>query len=300
MVEIQESNAAERLATVDHGADGDGDSRREQRRSAGRSGRNTRLWRATRWLIGRFRRSILGIVGVCSLLGIWALIVAVWRIEPLYLPSPPSVWDAFVEYVGSDQFTADIAISSQEYGLGFALAVGLGVSVGFLVGVSSTIRQLLQPIIDFAMATPYIAIFPLLVVWFGIGITAKVLVVAYAGFFPIVINTAAGVRGVDSELVRMARAYLASRSRILFTVAVPSAVPFIVAGVRMAVARGITAVVVAELIASQAGVGYTIASAGATYQTPRLLAVVILIAGTALVLNIGVDRLERYFLRWKT
>lgn len=241
----------------------------------------------------------LGPIGVIGVLALWEAVVRIGGIEPLFLPSASDTFAALVSYASSGLLAVDAAVSAQEFGLGFAIALVVGVLVGFAMGATRILNGLTQPLVAAGMAVPYIALFPILIVWFGIGLTSKVVIVFIAGVFPILVNTAAGVQSVDRELVRMAQGFSAGRLRILATIAAPGAVPFIVSGVRLALARGLIAVIVGELLAAQAGLGYRIAQAGARFDTAQVFAGIAVISAAAILINVGISRVERHFQKWK-
>src|SRR5207249_6482818 len=140
---------------------------------------------------------------------------------------------------------------------------------------------------------------PLFIIWFGIDWQSKVAVIFLGALFPIIINTMSGVRNTDAALLRVARSFGASEALIFQRVVLPGAVPFILAGFRLGVGHALTGVVVGELIAAKHGVGQLIAISGQTFQTPKMLAAVILIAGTGMILTTIIQRVENRFQSWR-
>jgi NitT/TauT family transport system permease protein len=140
---------------------------------------------------------------------------------------------------------------------------------------------------------------PLILIWFGIGIWSKVFIVFINAFFPVLINTIGGVRSTDRDLLRAARAYCASDWQIFTTIVLPGAVPFILTGVRQAVALGLIGVVVGEMFGGSQGIGYMVNYGGQTFQTDTVFMGVVIIAFAGIVLTWLAERMERHFSRWR-
>ncbi|TDC49255.1 ABC transporter permease [Jiangella ureilytica] len=190
-------------------------------------------------------------------------------------------------------------VSFQEFFYGLLLAVLVGVPLGMAVGISTRVRDYVQPWISGFYSTPLIALAPLFILWLGIGIVSKVAVVFAMALFPITINTTAGIKNTDQDLIDVARAFGYSRTDIFRKVLLPSALSFIVTGFRLAVGRGIVAVVVAEFFGSRGGLGYLILVSSQSFAMDRLLLAVLLLAFTG-VIGIGlVGRLERRLAPWR-
>jgi NitT/TauT family transport system permease protein len=139
----------------------------------------------------------------------------------------------------------------------------------------------------------------MIIIWFGIGIWSKVAIVFLGAFFPICINSLAGVRTVDEELIKAGRSFGANDMRIFKTVVLPSSVPFVLTGLRLGVGRGLVGIVAGELFAATAGIGYLINVAGATFQTAKVFVGIIIICGFGMFLVDMLTRLERKFDRWR-
>ena len=140
---------------------------------------------------------------------------------------------------------------------------------------------------------------PLIIIWFGIGMWSKVFIVFISAFFPILVNTVGGMRAIDRDLLRAARAFCASDWQIFKTVAIPGSVPFILTGIRQGVALGLIGVVVGEMFGGSEGVGFMVAYGGQTFATDTLFVGVIIIAAAGIVLTWLAERLERRFSRWR-
>jgi ABC-type nitrate/sulfonate/bicarbonate transport system permease component len=179
------------------------------------------------------------------------------------------------------------------------LCVVVGVPIGVVMGRVKLVRETLEPFIVAKYSSPTIAFLPLLVIWFGIGIVSKIVLVFLGGVFVIIINTEAGVSNVDRKLIETARSFTASEFLILRKVVLPASVPFILAGVRLAVGRILIYVVIAELFASTAGLGYLIFQAGALYDTTMIFTGVVILATAGIVMNSLMRVLERKIAPWR-
>ena len=156
-----------------------------------------------------------------------------------------------------------------------------------------------DPLITALYSMPRVALYPLFIIWFGIGIGSKIFIVFLSAVLPILINTLAGVRNIDPDLVKAARAYCATDRQIFTSVALPSAVPFILTGVRQGVAHALIGMVVGEIFAGSEGLGFMIAYAGQLFQTDALLVGVLVTATAGIALTAAAARLQRYFQRWR-
>ena len=249
--------------------------------------------------LGRIEPWLIGVGAVIVFLAAWQAVAAARVVPELFLPGPIDIASALASYVTSPEFVPDVTTSGQELLLGFGLAVVAGLPIGLLIGWYRRLRYALDPFISFFYSTPRIALLPLLIIWFGIGIWSKVAVIFLGAFFPIAINTLAGIRSLDPPLLKAARSFGASDLQIFRTVALPGSVPFILTGIRLGVGHALIGVVVGELVAAQHGVGLAMATAGSTFQTSKVFAGLIIIAGVGVILQILLQRLEGHFDSWR-
>jgi NitT/TauT family transport system permease protein len=163
---------------------------------------------------------------------------------------------------------------------------------------SATMKRVLQPWISGLYATPTIALAPLFILWLGIGIWSKVLVVIFLVLFPVTINTEAGLRTTSERLIEMLRSFGASEQQIFFKVSLPSALPFILAGLKLGIGRGLIGVVVAELFGSRAGLGRLISQSADAFNMPELFAGVIVLAVAGIAMTAGFGWVERKLVPW--
>jgi NitT/TauT family transport system permease protein len=256
--------------------------------------------RAARGWLARYEGVALKSIGVLSVLGMWEGAVDIGWGNPAQLSSPSRVARAAVVYIGTPQFSADITTSALEFAVGFALAAVVGIGLGFAIGCFRRLELLLDPIINFLYAAPRIAMTPLIVLWFGIDLASKVVVIFLMAVFPIIINTAVGVRSVDGDLHDLARSFNASGWQLLRTVVMPSSIPFIVTGLRLAIGVAFIGVVVGEFVAATSGIGFAIQQAASNFDVDRVFVGLIIIGCAGVVLTEALRRLETRLARWKT
>ncbi len=242
---------------------------------------------------------IVGGTAVLIVIGIWQACWAAGWISPLFFSGPSAIAKQFYQTATQGTLLADIRYSGLNFLLGFSLALLAGVVVGVIVGWYRLARLLADPFLNALYATPRIAMIPLIIIWFGIGMWSKVFIVFMSAFFPILVNTIGGVRNMDTDLLRAARSFCASDWQIFKTVAIPGAVPFILTGVRQGVALGLIGVVVGEMFGGSQGVGFMVAYGGQMFATDTLFVGVVIIAFAGILLTSLAERLERRFSRWR-
>jgi NitT/TauT family transport system permease protein len=241
----------------------------------------------------------IGTLSVVIALTAWQLVANARVMPVLFLPGPWDVAQAFAKLFQTDEIWLDIGTSATEMGIGYGMAIVIGLVIGLLMGWYTRFQYALDPFVNFFYSTPRIVLIPLFIIWFGIDMPSKIAVIFLGALFPIIINTMAGVRNTEAALLRVARSFGASDALIFRRVVLPGSVPFILTGLRLGIGHALTGVVVAELIAARHGVGQLIAIAGQTFQTPKMLAGVILIAGTGMLLTTILQRIENRFQAWR-
>jgi ABC-type nitrate/sulfonate/bicarbonate transport system permease component len=249
--------------------------------------------------LSRYEGLLIGGGAVLAFVAVWQL-VAYRRLMPeLFLPGPADIAVAFAAYVAKGQIWNDVWVSGQELVLGFVLAIMVGLPLGMAMGWYRRFALALDPFVTFFNAIPRVSLTPLFIIWFGIGINSKLAVVFLGALFAILINAAVGVRNLDPSLIKAARSFGANDMQLFRTIVLPGCVPYILAGFRLGLAHALTGVVVAELVAAQAGVGLMMATAGATFQTSRVFVGLVIIAATGVLITYGFSRIEQRFQSWK-
>jgi NitT/TauT family transport system permease protein len=221
------------------------------------------------------------------------------RTDPLLLTYPTAVARAAVELLRSGELLRQLLVSLAALAAGFGASLVLGVGLGLLMGRSRVAEAALDPHINALYATPQVALTPLLMMWFGLGFTVKLVMIFLFAFFPILINTAGGVKNVSASMVEVGRAYLASDRQILFKVLVPAALPFIAAGIRLAVGRAVVGMIVAELFTAITGLGAMLTLYGNLFETAKMFVVIIVLGLLGIGLIRAVQALEGRLAQWK-
>jgi NitT/TauT family transport system permease protein len=266
----------------------DSDARDAARRIPGRPS----TWR-------RYGGLIVGSLSVGIFLSIWQAVTAARLVPELFLPGPTDIFAELGVLIREGKLWNDLLVSGHELVLGYGLAILVAIPVGILMGWYRGLSWALDPFVSFFYSTPRIALLPLFIIWFGIGINSKVAIIFLGAFFPILINTVAGMHNIEPGLIKVARSYGASDLQIFRTVALPGSVPFTLTGLRLGIGHALIGVVVGELIAAQAGIGLMMANAGATYQTSRVFVGLFILAFAGLALTYILQLLERRFQSWK-
>ena len=252
----------------------------------------------THVLQGTRLRHFAGTISVVGGLLLWELISRVLVANPLFLAAPSQILQAIYALTLSGEMQRHMAISAIEFALGYVIASVIGIALGFAMANSVTAKRALQPWISGLYATPTIALAPLFILWLGIGIWSKVLVVIFLVLFPVTINTEAGLRTTSERLIEMLRSFGATPRQIFFKVSLPSAMPFILAGLKLGIGRGLIGVVVAELFGSRAGLGRLISQSADAFNMPELFAGVVVLAFAGIVLTAGFTWLEGKLVPW--
>jgi NitT/TauT family transport system permease protein len=243
-----------------------------------------------------FDQAALQVLSVVVFLGIWQIAGA--HVNPILLATPTRVWSAFINLIQSGELGPAFLRAMEVLGVGFAIAAVVGILVGILMGRSSVARRILNPYVSFFQATPLIALTPLVVIWTGIGFNAEVLITVLLGVWSVIINTEEGVRNTPSTLLDMARVYHAGELSVVRNVAVPNAVPYIFAGLRIALAKSLIGVIIAEMDISLKGLGGLIQNAGDAFQTAPLLAAIICSSVVGVIGTIILEVLRRRIAPW--
>jgi len=244
------------------------------------------------------RRYLAATLSVLGGLALWELISRYLVANSLFLAAPSQIALAIYDLARTGQLWHHIGVSSIEFALGYVIACVLGIALGLAMAASATVKQALQPWVSGLYATPTIALAPLFILWFGIGIWSKVLVVITLVLFPVAINTEAGLRTTSERLIEMLRSFGATRWQIFAKVSLPSAVPFILAGLKLGIGRGLIGVVVAELFGSRAGLGNLISQSADAFNMPDLFAGVVVLAFAGIVMTAAFGWLEQRLVPW--
>ncbi len=245
-------------------------------------------------------KKILGTSAVLIFLTIWELVGGVFQlINPMFMSAPSLIWKAGVQLVSSGEIWNDLRVSGLEFFWGYILSVIFAIPFGISVGWYKRMSHIFDPFINAMNATPRVALLPLVIIWLGIGILSKVGIIFLGAVFPILINTRDGVKTTPHNLLTAAKSFGASEWQIFKSVVLPSTVPFILTGLRLGVGRALIGVMVGELYAATAGIGFMITVAGATFQTDKVFVGVLIFAISGMISMELLTKLERRFDKWR-
>lgn len=247
----------------------------------------------------RHEHALLGAIAVVVFLAFWELSVAAGWINPLFVSSPSRIAVAGYELFADGSIWGDLRVSGIEFVVGYGLAILVGVPLGILMGWYARVDAVLEPFVSALYATPRIALLPLLLIWFGIGIMSKFAIIFLGAIFPILVNTITGMRTVNADFVKVARSFGARDRQLFLTVALPSSVPLLLTGLRLGLGHALIGIVVGEMYGATQGIGFLISSAGARFQTDQVMVGIIIIAAAGVALTALLRMIERRFERWR-
>jgi NitT/TauT family transport system permease protein len=243
---------------------------------------------------------ILGTSAVIIFLTIWELTGNTLQlINPMFMSAPSLVFKAAVQLFVSGEIYNDLYVSGIEFFWGYFLSIIFAIPFGIAIGWYKRFAYICDPFVNAMNATPRVALLPLVIIWLGIGIMSKVGIIFLGAVFPLLINTRDGVKTTPANLLTAARSFGASEWQIFRSVVLPSTVPFILTGLRLAVGRALIGVMVGELYAATAGIGFMITVAGATFQTDKVFVGVLVFAITGMIMTEILNRIEHRFDKWR-
>lgn len=246
-------------------------------------------------------RLLLGSLGVVGFLIVWEIAAAVGLLNPVFT-SRPTGWSVrMVELLmNPDQgiYMHTLATLRTLFA-GLLIAVVAGIHIGIITGWLPILDRLTSSMVAVMYGVPYIALLPVIIIWFGIGDTSRTIIVVWSAFFPILINTTVGVGNVDRDLIRVGRAFCASSGKIFTSIVAPASVPYVVAGLRLAIGRALVAAIVAEFFMASEGLGYFINARSNALDSNSAFAGLVILSAVGLVLVGVVARIEAHYGRWK-
>lgn len=251
-----------------------------------------KIWR-------RHHAAIRGSISVILAFVVWELIGRYALTSKLTFAPLSTVLLEFAKLWGDGELQRDMAVSFTALGLGFATAAVVGIAVGSITGVSEAVRECLDPLINALYATPLVALSPILILALGIGPVSKVAIVFMLAVFPILINTNAGIRSADEGLIEAARSFAATRFDIFYRVLLPSALPFIIAGFRLGIGRGLIGIFIGEMFGAQDGLGYLISVSAQSFNIAGMFAGVLILAASGVLCSALFETIERRIAPWR-
>ncbi len=242
------------------------------------------------------RRVFLSIIGGLLL---WEITGRWFVTDPILFAPLSKVLQTGWALTVSGEIWKHLGVSMAEFLIGFVLASIFGVGLGFLMATSRRAQDILDPWVSFFYSSPLVALTPFFLLIFGVGIASKVAIVFTVAIFPILLNAFVGIRSADPHLLEVARAFNCSKRQVFSKVLLPAALPFVIVGLRLGIGRALTGVVVGELFASQAGVGYLITTAGQSFDTATVFLGVLLFSVIGVTIMEGLKRVEHYMAPWR-
>jgi NitT/TauT family transport system permease protein len=246
------------------------------------------------------RRLWLGLFSVCFLVAAWELVLTyIIPVNPFFFTKPSLVAAAFKEQIQGTKLWHDLAVSSQAFIWGFSFAVIVGIPAGLVMGWRRRVEYALDPFLTALYASPLVALAPLLIIVFGVGVFGKAALVFLLAVFPFVFNTFAGVKSTDLLLINVIRSFGGNEKDLYLKVILPSTMPYIIAGARLAIGRGLVGIIVGEFYAASEGIGFAITQAGDTYRLPDMFVGIIILALIAVGLTELMRKLELTVAPWR-
>lgn len=245
------------------------------------------------------RRLIIRTASIVGFILFWELIARAGLFNPVLLPPPSAVLLAAKTMLISGQLLPNIAASLMRVCAGFFLATIIAVPLGIVCGWYEVLFNIVDPIVELFRPIPVLALLPMAILWFGIGESSKIFLITYGSFFPIFVNTIAGVRYVDPVLVQAAESLGATQLQIFRRVILMAAMPDIATGLRLGLGFSFLTIVAAEMIASQSGLGFLIVDTQLTFQTDRTLVATLMFGILGFAMSALLLAVERRLLSWK-
>jgi NitT/TauT family transport system permease protein len=221
------------------------------------------------------------------------------RMDPIFMAPPSAIFEAAIELTRSGALRKALVQTLWPFSVGMALTVIVGILLGIVIAQWRTLEYILDPFINALYAIPRIALVPLIILWAGLEFVGKVSILVSVAIFPITVNTYAGIRDVRGSMLEIGRAYGATEWQIFWKIVLPAAVPFIMAGIRLAVGLAIIGIIVAEFFTAISGLGGMIVEYANVFATAKLFVPIIVIAIVGVVLTELVMWLERRMSRWR-
>jgi NitT/TauT family transport system permease protein len=250
----------------------------------------------------RFEPTILGFGSLVVLLLVWEFLPRLITMQEgtkLFFTVPSDIGGTLWQMFATGAIWGPLGVSASAFAIGLSIAIAVGLPVGVLLGRSAALNAMFDPFITAFNATPRLVFLPLFLLWFGLGMWSKVMIVFIGALFPILINTYEGVRNADRVLINVVRSFGATEWDIARLVVVPNALPYIVVGLRLAIGRAVLGVVVAEFFGSEAGLGVIMVRAASRFQVDVVFAGLIVFAVLSLLMTGLVKLLEDRLSRWR-
>jgi NitT/TauT family transport system permease protein len=241
-------------------------------------------------------KNVLPLAGIVTFLAVWQLVVIIYKMPPYLLPTPTAIAASFI-----DEFPTLLSngwVTVYEMLVGYAMAVGIAIPLAIAITSSRRFNEFVMPTVLFFQIVPKVAIAPLFLVWFGVGSTPKILVAFLISFFPIVIDTAVGLRSMSTEMADLARSMGATRLQIFTKFRLPTSLPYLFSGLKVAATLAIAGTVVGEFVGADSGLGYLLLVTNSNLETALMFATIVALTIIGLVFYYIVELLEGLLIPW--
>lgn len=255
---------------------------------------DTPRWRA----LDRYLDPTLGVVGLLVVLTAWQLCASLGIVDANFSSSPLGALGALADSVRTGEVWAPVGSTLTVVAWGIGISIVVGIPFGLLIGRNRILHGLTDPLISIMYSVPYVVFLPILIFWFGIDAQARIVIVIWSATFPLLINVVAGARNLDANFLQVSRVFCASRLTTLVAVVFPATLPYILAGIRQAVGRGLVGAIVAELFMGSAGLGYVVQLKTSSFEMDDAMAAIAVIAIVAICLTRTIAWLEKRYTFW--
>jgi NitT/TauT family transport system permease protein len=247
---------------------------------------------------GKGRIWLVRVLSIIVVVGAWEVLGR--QVDPLFMSYPSAIAVAATQMIGTGELLTGLLSSLQTLIVAFLIASVVGIALGLLIGRYRMVDAATDWLVNALYATPLVAIIPLVILWFGLGNAAKTFIVTILALFPILINTISGVRNVPKQLIDVGDAFAANERQIFTKIILPSALPYMMTGLRLGVGRAIIGMVVAEFFTAITGLGALIVKYGNQYDTASMFVPIFVLMLLGIGLSIAVRRAEEWIAPWKT
>lgn len=251
-----------------------------------------------RLFTGKYAPILLGCAGVIVVLAAWQICAMTGIVDIRISSEPSQVLSAEIGLFEGGTIWAPLGNTAAEVGWAMLVILIVGIPLGLALGRLAVLRQMVDPIISILNSVPYVLFLPLIIFWFGLDERSRVLVVVWAGILPLIINSAAGVRNIDKDYLRVGNAFSVSKIRFFVSILLPASMPFILTGVRLAVARALVGAIVVEFFLSSNGLGFFVQNATSNFEMSTAMAGITLMAIAALLLTRLIGMVESRVISW--
>ena len=246
----------------------------------------------------RNRSLLLGIVGVIAVLATWQILASFRVIDPAFSSSPVGTAQALFGMVGQGEVWAAVGGTLASFGTGLGISVVFGIPIGLILGRTPVLRELVDPWINILYSVPYVVFLPIIIFWFGIDMTSRVVLVVWSAALPLLISVIGAARNLDRNYLNVATVFTSSPLYTLRTVVFPATLPYVLSGIRLAVGRGLVGAIVAELFLGSVGLGNLVQVQTSNFQMDAAMGTITIIAIIAIAINKAIVSVERRFAYW--